>query len=73
MQGAQNFHNLNHIRGRKVTSLGVLFDFAENAHNTTVQKVADMVKETWVRSIQFNASYQVNLRYIVCRCYQGRA
>ncbi|PPQ78988.1 hypothetical protein CVT25_002272 [Psilocybe cyanescens] len=32
---------------RKVTSLGVLFDFTGNDHNTTVQKVADMVKETW--------------------------
>jgi hypothetical protein len=55
MQGAQIF--TNHIRGRKVTSLGVLFDFKENDHNTTVQKVADMVKETWVCSIQFNANH----------------
>ena len=48
----------NHIRGRKVTSLGVLFDFIYNDHNTTVQKVADMVKETWVCPIQFNANHQ---------------
>ncbi|KAF8058688.1 Metallo-dependent phosphatase-like protein [Lyophyllum atratum] len=34
-------------KGRKVTSLGVLFDFAGNDKNTTVQKVADMVKEQW--------------------------
>lgn len=34
-------------RGRKVTSLGVLYDFTGNDHNTTVQKVADMVKEEW--------------------------
>ena len=36
-------------RGRKVTSLGVLFDFTGNDVNTTVQKVEDMVKEQWVR------------------------
>lgn len=36
-------------KGRKVTSFGVLFDFTGNAQNTTVQKVADMVKEKWVR------------------------
>ena len=35
-------------RGRKVTSLGVLFDFTGNDVNTTVQKVEDMVKEHWV-------------------------
>ncbi|TDL19499.1 hypothetical protein BD410DRAFT_792116 [Rickenella mellea] len=34
-------------KGRKVTSLGVLFDFTGNAPNTTVQKVEDMVKEAW--------------------------
>ncbi|KAL0946122.1 hypothetical protein HGRIS_012387 [Hohenbuehelia grisea] len=34
-------------KGRKVTAFGVLFDFAGNAKNTTVQKVADMVKEEW--------------------------
>ncbi|KAH8096802.1 Metallo-dependent phosphatase-like protein [Cristinia sonorae] len=34
-------------KGRKVTSLGVLFDFTGNDKNTTVQKVADMVKEKW--------------------------
>ncbi|KAI0774818.1 Metallo-dependent phosphatase-like protein [Trametes elegans] len=34
-------------KGRKVTSLGVLFDFAGNDVNTTVQKVEDMVKEQW--------------------------
>ncbi|KAG6816708.1 hypothetical protein H0H87_003683 [Tephrocybe sp. NHM501043] len=35
-------------KGRKVTSLGVLFDFTAFAKNTTVQKVEDMVKEHWV-------------------------
>lgn len=50
MQGAQAF--TNYIRGRKVTSLGVLFDFTDNDHNTTVQKVEDMIKETWVCFIQ---------------------
>ncbi|KAI0695211.1 Metallo-dependent phosphatase-like protein [Cerioporus squamosus] len=34
-------------KGRKVTSLGVLFDFTGNDANTTVQKVEDMVKEHW--------------------------
>ncbi|KAI9573256.1 Metallo-dependent phosphatase-like protein [Boletus coccyginus] len=35
-------------QGRSVTSLGVLFDFTGNSANTTVQSVADMVKEEWV-------------------------
>ncbi|EPQ55273.1 Metallo-dependent phosphatase [Gloeophyllum trabeum ATCC 11539] len=35
------------LRGRKVTALGVLFDFTGNDVNTTVQKVEDMVKEAW--------------------------
>ncbi|KAH9485631.1 hypothetical protein JR316_0002541 [Psilocybe cubensis] len=34
-------------KGRKVTSLGVLFDFTSNDRNTTVQKVVDMVQESW--------------------------
>ncbi|KDR75573.1 hypothetical protein GALMADRAFT_248054 [Galerina marginata CBS 339.88] len=34
-------------KGKKVTSLGVLYDFTGNDHNTTVQKPADMVNETW--------------------------
>ncbi|KAF4598848.1 hypothetical protein EYR38_007256 [Pleurotus pulmonarius] len=34
-------------KGRRVTALGVLFSFTGNVKNTTVQKVADMVKETW--------------------------
>lgn len=34
-------------RGRKVTAFGVLFNFAGNDKNTTVQKVADMVQEKW--------------------------
>ncbi|KAG5651303.1 hypothetical protein H0H81_009128 [Sphagnurus paluster] len=34
-------------KGRKVTALGVLFDFTGFDKNTTVQKVADMVKEQW--------------------------
>lgn len=33
--------------GRKVTALGVLFDFTGNSANTTVQKVEKMVKEVW--------------------------
>ncbi|KIJ66131.1 hypothetical protein HYDPIDRAFT_174819 [Hydnomerulius pinastri MD-312] len=34
-------------KGRKITSLGVLYDFTGNDVNTTVQTVADMVKEQW--------------------------
>ncbi|KIK61123.1 hypothetical protein GYMLUDRAFT_43221 [Collybiopsis luxurians FD-317 M1] len=34
-------------KGRRITSLGVLFDFTGNDVNTTVQKVEDMVKEQW--------------------------
>ncbi|KAF5375570.1 hypothetical protein D9615_009214 [Tricholomella constricta] len=34
-------------KGRKVTSLGVIFDFTDNDKGTTVQKVQDMVKEKW--------------------------
>jgi len=37
--------------GRSVTSLGVLYDFTGNDKNTTVQPVAQMVEETWVRNI----------------------
>jgi len=36
-------------RGRKVTAFGVLFGFTGNAPNTTVQSVADMVKESWFK------------------------
>ncbi|KAJ8591055.1 hypothetical protein M405DRAFT_735789 [Rhizopogon salebrosus TDB-379] len=34
-------------KGRRITSLGVLYDFTGNDMNTTVQAVADMVKEQW--------------------------
>ncbi|KAF9222392.1 hypothetical protein BS17DRAFT_783645 [Gyrodon lividus] len=34
-------------KGRKITSLGVLYDFTGNDVNTTVQTVANMVKEEW--------------------------
>ncbi|KAF8260660.1 Metallo-dependent phosphatase-like protein, partial [Lactarius quietus] len=34
-------------KGHTVTSVGVLYDFTGNDHNTTVQKVEDMVKEAW--------------------------
>ncbi|KIJ33525.1 hypothetical protein M422DRAFT_264454 [Sphaerobolus stellatus SS14] len=36
-------------RGRKVTSLGVLYDFTGNDKNTTVQPVAAMVQEAWFK------------------------
>lgn len=41
--------NVALFRGRKVTALGVIFDFTGNDKNTTVQKVEDMVKETWFK------------------------
>ena len=44
----ERFAKLKTAKGRKVTALGVLFDFTGNAENTTVQTVADMVKEKWV-------------------------
>ncbi|KAH9917217.1 Metallo-dependent phosphatase-like protein [Amylocystis lapponica] len=34
-------------KGRRVTSLGIIFDFTGNDVNTTVQPVEDMVKEQW--------------------------
>ncbi|KAG0703328.1 Metallo-dependent phosphatase-like protein [Suillus ampliporus] len=34
-------------KGRRITSLGVLYDFTGNDVNTTVQTVADMVTEQW--------------------------
>lgn len=37
-------------KGRKVTAFGVLYNFAGNDKNTTVQTVANMVKEPWVGS-----------------------
>ncbi|PIL33613.1 hypothetical protein GSI_04236 [Ganoderma sinense ZZ0214-1] len=47
----ERFAKFKTRKGRKVTSLGVLFDFTGNDVNTTVQKVEDMVKEQWVRRI----------------------
>ena len=44
---AERFAKFKTRKGRKVTSLGVLFDFTGNDDNTTVQKVEDMVKENW--------------------------
>ncbi|KAG2107489.1 Metallo-dependent phosphatase-like protein [Suillus discolor] len=34
-------------KGRRITSLGVIFNFTGNDVNTTVQAVGDMVKEQW--------------------------
>ncbi|KAI6029157.1 5'-nucleotidase [Pisolithus microcarpus] len=42
-------------KGRRVTSVGVLYDFTGNSINTTVQFVADMVKESWLRLVVFDA------------------
>ncbi|EPQ55276.1 hypothetical protein GLOTRDRAFT_76623, partial [Gloeophyllum trabeum ATCC 11539] len=41
------FAKFKTLLGRKVTALGVLYDFTGNDVNTTVQKVEDMVKEAW--------------------------
>ena len=38
-------------KGRKVTAFGVLYDFTGNAKNTTVQKVASMVQESWFTQV----------------------
>ncbi|KAL1672005.1 Metallo-dependent phosphatase-like protein [Schizophyllum commune] len=43
----ERFAKFTTRKGRKVTSFGVLFDFTGNDDNTTVQKVEDMVKESW--------------------------
>ena len=56
-------------RGRKVTSLGVLFDFTGNAVNTTVQFVSDMVKEQWVSTSFRNYVNVSNLDLPVCRSH----
>ncbi|KAG6816705.1 hypothetical protein H0H87_003680 [Tephrocybe sp. NHM501043] len=42
-----NFNHGASTRGRKVTSLGVLFDFTGGDKGTSVQKVADMINEQW--------------------------
>jgi 2',3'-cyclic-nucleotide 2'-phosphodiesterase (5'-nucleotidase family) len=44
----ERFRKFKTRKGRKVTALGVLFNFAGNVKGTTVQKVEDMVKEEWV-------------------------
>jgi len=41
-------------KGRKVTALGVLYNFTGNDKNTTVQAVADMVKEAWVSYVHIH-------------------
>ncbi|KAI0061923.1 hypothetical protein BV25DRAFT_715601 [Artomyces pyxidatus] len=43
------FAKFHTLFGRKVTALGVLYDFTGNDHNTTVQKVEAMVNETWFK------------------------
>ncbi|KAF9262645.1 hypothetical protein L218DRAFT_960124 [Marasmius fiardii PR-910] len=43
----ERFAKFKTQKGRRVTALGVLYNFTGNDKNTTVQKVADMVKETW--------------------------
>lgn len=43
----ERFVKFTSRKGRRITSLGVLFDFTGNAQNTTVQTVENMVKEQW--------------------------
>ncbi|KAF9047525.1 Metallo-dependent phosphatase-like protein [Panaeolus papilionaceus] len=43
----ERFAKFKTRKGKKVTSLGVLYNFTGNDRNTTVQKVADMVNESW--------------------------
>lgn len=50
--------------GRKVTSLGVLFDFTGNDEGTTVQPVDEMVKEQWVRVMCFFSPFILSLIYL---------
>ena len=45
----ERFTKFKTAKGREVTALGVLFDFTGNDKGTTVQKVENMVNETWVR------------------------
>jgi hypothetical protein len=46
---AQARRNLNHWNSKKkITALGVMFEFTGGNANTTVQKVGAMVNETWV-------------------------
>ena len=40
-----------------MTSLGVLFNFTSHAANTTVQFVADMVKDSWVGIIRLVGAF----------------
>ncbi|EKM79523.1 hypothetical protein AGABI1DRAFT_114061 [Agaricus bisporus var. burnettii JB137-S8] len=47
----ERFAKFKTKHGRKITSLGVLFDFTDNDRNTTVQKVADMVNEQWFKDV----------------------
>ncbi|KAG9128442.1 hypothetical protein FRC07_011199 [Ceratobasidium sp. 392] len=39
------------LRGRQVTSLGVIFNFKEHNLNTTIQSPQDMVAETWFQDL----------------------
>ncbi|PSS37383.1 hypothetical protein PHLCEN_2v773 [Hermanssonia centrifuga] len=43
----ERFTKFKTQKGRSVTALGVLYDFTGNDVNTTVQPVAQMVKESW--------------------------
>ncbi|KAG8704481.1 hypothetical protein FRC08_002208 [Ceratobasidium sp. 394] len=45
------FRRFKTLRGRQVTSLGVIFDFKEHNLNTTVQSPEAMVTETWFQDL----------------------
>ena len=49
----ERFAKFKTAKGRKVTALGVLFDFTGNDEGTFVQKVENMVNETWVSHTPF--------------------
>ncbi|KAG5352237.1 hypothetical protein C0989_003170 [Termitomyces sp. Mn162] len=58
----ERFAKFKTRKGRQITSVGVLYDFTDNAANTTVQKVEDMVKEQWVRTTR---TYCSSLRMLI--------
>ena len=47
----ERYVKFNTTLGRRVTSLGVLFNFTGNDDGTTVQPVQEMVQEQWVRDM----------------------
>ena len=69
----ERFAKFTTTLGKKVTSLGVLFDFTANDNGTTVQKVEDMVKEQWVGLPSFYSRNMFLREISVCGSDRGRA